>query len=100
MTADVEVQPRRVRAMGTALPAFTPLEDSLFLTPCARALDNRSPHLVLADATADEIVHALEYDYEQFHISTNLMINVAFRAKKPRRGGVEVHRAPSQRGRP
>ena len=68
--------------MGISLPAFTPIEDSLFLTLCARALDNRSPHPVLADATADEIVHALEYDYEQFHISTNLMINVALRAKK------------------
>jgi O-methyltransferase involved in polyketide biosynthesis len=68
--------------MGISLPAFTPIEDSLFLTLCARALDARSPHPILADVTADEIVRALEYDYEQFHINTNLMINVALRAKK------------------
>ena len=68
--------------MGITLPAFTPIEDSLFLTLCARALDNRSPHPILADTTADAIVQALEYDYEQFHINTNLMINVALRAKK------------------
>jgi O-methyltransferase involved in polyketide biosynthesis len=68
--------------MGITLPAFTPIEDSLFLTLCARALDNRSPHPILADTTADAIVKALEYDYEQFHINTNLMINVALRAKK------------------
>ena len=40
----------------TALPAFTPLEESLWLTLCARALDNRSPHPILADTMADEIV--------------------------------------------
>jgi O-methyltransferase involved in polyketide biosynthesis len=42
--------------MGTTLPAFTPLQDSLFLTLCCPALDNRSPHPILADAMADEIV--------------------------------------------
>jgi O-methyltransferase involved in polyketide biosynthesis len=68
--------------MGITLPAFTPMEDSLFLTLCARALDNRSQHPVLADATADEIVRTLDYDYGKFHINTNLMINVALRAKK------------------
>ena len=67
--------------MGITLPAFTPMEDSLFLTLCARALDNRSQHPVLADATADEIVRTLDYDYGKFHINTNLMINVALRAK-------------------
>jgi O-methyltransferase involved in polyketide biosynthesis len=68
--------------MGITLPAFTPIEDSLFLTLCARALDNRSQHPILADVTADEIVRALDYDYSQLHINTNLMINVALRAKK------------------
>jgi O-methyltransferase involved in polyketide biosynthesis len=68
--------------MGITLPAFTPMEDSLFLTLYARALDNRSQHPVLADVTADEIVRTLDYDYGKFHINTNLMINVALRAKK------------------
>jgi hypothetical protein len=38
--------------MAITLPALTPIEDSLFLTLCGRALDNRSPDPVLADATA------------------------------------------------
>jgi O-methyltransferase involved in polyketide biosynthesis len=68
--------------MAITLPAFTPMEDSLFLTLCARALDNRSQHPILADVTADEIVRTLDYDYGRFKINTNLMINVALRAKK------------------
>jgi O-methyltransferase involved in polyketide biosynthesis len=68
--------------MGTTLPAFTPLEDSLFLTLCCPALDNRSPHPILADAMADEIVRTLDYDYAQFRASANLIVNVALRAKK------------------
>jgi len=51
--------------MGITLPAFTPLEDSLWLTLCCRALDNRAPHPILGDAMADEIVRKLDYDYGQ-----------------------------------
>jgi O-methyltransferase involved in polyketide biosynthesis len=68
--------------METTLRAFTPLEDSLFLTLCARALDNRAPHPILADALGDEIVRKLDYDYEQFHLDTNLIVTVAHRARK------------------
>ena len=68
--------------MGIALPTFTPLEDSLFRTLCARALDNRSPHPILADAAADAIVRELDYDYGQFHLNANLIVTVARRAKK------------------
>ena len=41
--------------MSVTLPTFTPLEDSLFLTLYARALDNRRPQPILGDATADQI---------------------------------------------
>jgi O-methyltransferase involved in polyketide biosynthesis len=68
--------------MGTTLPAFTPLEDSLFVTLCCRALDNRSPNPILGDAMADEIVRALGYDYGHLRIDTNLRLNAALRAKK------------------
>jgi O-methyltransferase involved in polyketide biosynthesis len=68
--------------MGITLPALTPLEDSLWLTLCGRALDNRSEHPILADATADEIVRTVGYDYERLRIGTNLMINISLRAKK------------------
>ncbi len=47
---------RRGLNMGITLPAFTPIEESLFLTLCGRALDNRSPHPILGDTMADEIV--------------------------------------------
>jgi O-methyltransferase involved in polyketide biosynthesis len=68
--------------MTITLPAFTPLEESLFLTLCCRALDNRSAQPILADAMADEIVRTLDYDYEALHISTDLMLNATLRAKK------------------
>ena len=68
--------------MGATLTALTPLEDSLFLTLCCRALDNRSPHPILGDTTADEIVRMLDYDYGRLRIDTNLRLNVALRAKK------------------
>ena len=68
--------------MAMTLPALTPLEDSLFLTLYARALDYRSSRPILADRTADEIVRSLDYDHEKFRLTTNLIINVAQRAKK------------------
>jgi O-methyltransferase involved in polyketide biosynthesis len=68
--------------MSVTLPALTPLEDSLFLTLYARALDSRRPQPILGDTTADQIVHTIDYDYNQLHIDTNLILNVALRAKK------------------
>ncbi len=68
--------------MGMTLPAFAPIEESLFLTLCGRALDNRSPSPILGDAMADQIVRTLDYDYEQFHLNRNLIITIAHRAKK------------------
>ena len=61
--------------MATTLPTFTPLEDSLWLTLCCRALDNRQSHPILGDAIADQIVRTLDYDYRQLHIKTNLLLN-------------------------
>lgn len=68
--------------MGTTLPAFTPLEDSLWLTLCCRALDNRAPRPILGDAMADQIVRTVDYDYERLNINTNLLLNATIRAKK------------------
>ena len=68
--------------MTITLPTFTPLEDSLWLTLCGRALDYRSPNPVLGDAMADQIVRALDYDFGQLDIDTNLILSVALRAKK------------------
>jgi O-methyltransferase involved in polyketide biosynthesis len=49
--------------MAITLPAFTPVEDSLLLTLYCRALDNRLSKPILSDATADEIVRKLDYDF-------------------------------------
>ena len=68
--------------MAVTLPTFTPLEDSLWLTLCARALDNRRPHPILGDAMADQIVRTLDYDYRQHRVTSNFINNVALRAKK------------------
>ena len=71
-----------VWGMAATLPTLTPLEDSLYLTLCCRALDNRRRRPILGDAVADRIVRSLEYDYEALNTSENLILNVAFRAKK------------------
>ena len=68
--------------MSVTLPTFTPLEDSLFLTLYARALDNRRPNPILGDATADQIVRTVDYDFGQLRVETNLILSVALRAKK------------------
>jgi len=68
--------------MTITLPTFTPLEDSLFLTLYARARDSRRPHPILGDAVADQIVRSTDYDYGRLRIDTNLILNVALRAKK------------------
>jgi O-methyltransferase involved in polyketide biosynthesis len=68
--------------MSITLPTFTPLEDSLWLTLCARALDNRSDHPILGDAAADEIVRTLDYDYGKLDIDTNMRLSASLRAKK------------------
>jgi O-methyltransferase involved in polyketide biosynthesis len=68
--------------MATTLPAFTPLEDSLFLTLYARALDNRRSHPILGDKMSDQIVRTVDYDYDNLDVDTNLILSVALRAKK------------------
>ncbi len=68
--------------MTVTLPAFTPMQESLFLTLCGRALDNQLPHPILADTMADEIVRKLDYDCDRFHLSASPIINIAHRAKK------------------
>jgi len=44
------------------LPAFTPAQESLFLTLGGRALDSRLPHPFLGDTMADEVLGRTGYD--------------------------------------
>jgi hypothetical protein len=68
--------------MTITLPAFTPMEESLFLTQCGRTLDSRSSHPILADTMAAEVARKLGYDCGGFHLSASPILNIALRAKK------------------
>ncbi|MFF4618553.1 class I SAM-dependent methyltransferase [Nonomuraea jabiensis] len=68
--------------MATALPALTPLQDTLWLTLCGRALDNRLPHPILGDRMADEIVRKVGYDYGKLRIPSSSALYIAHRARK------------------
>jgi O-methyltransferase involved in polyketide biosynthesis len=75
--------------MSITLPAFTPAQESLFLTLGGRALDSRLPRPFLGDALADEIITTLGYDLAKFPtLSTKLLdaksrvFDIAVRAKR------------------
>jgi O-methyltransferase involved in polyketide biosynthesis len=68
--------------MSITLPVFTPIEDSLFLTLCGRALDNQLPHPILGDTMSADIVRKLDYDCNKFRLSASPIIDIAHRAKK------------------
>jgi O-methyltransferase involved in polyketide biosynthesis len=52
--------------VSMTLPAFTPAQESLFLTLGGRALDSRLPRPFLGDAMADEILRKTGYDLATF----------------------------------
>jgi O-methyltransferase involved in polyketide biosynthesis len=68
--------------MSIALPVFTPIDETLYLTLCGRALDNHLAQPILADPMAEELVRRLGYDCDRFHLSASPIINIAHRAKK------------------
>ncbi len=75
--------------MSIRLPAFTPAQESLFLTLGGRALDSRLPRPFLGDTMADEIITRIGYDLSKFPtISTNKVdprtkvFEIAVRAKR------------------
>jgi O-methyltransferase involved in polyketide biosynthesis len=68
--------------MSITFPALTPVQESLFLTQCGRALDSRSPHPILADTMAEDVVRKLGYDCGKFRLSASPILNIALRAKK------------------
>ena len=68
--------------MRSTLPVFTPIEETLFLTLCGRALDNHLAQPILGDSMAEELVHKLGYDCARFHLSASPILNIALRARK------------------
>ena len=75
--------------MSIALPAFTPAQESLFLTLGGRALDSRLPRPFLGDTMADEILTTVGYDIAKFPALTTKLLDpktkvfdIAVRAKR------------------
>jgi O-methyltransferase involved in polyketide biosynthesis len=75
--------------MSITLPAFTPAQESLFLTLAGRALDSRLPRPFLGDTIADEIITKIGYDLSKFPTLTTTMLDprtkvfdIAVRAKR------------------
>jgi len=74
--------------MSIAIPAFTPAQESLFLTLGSRAIDSRLPRPFLGDAIADEIITKTGYDLDKFPLlktkladRRSMVFDVAVRAK-------------------
>lgn len=75
--------------MSITMPAFTPAQESLFLTLGGRALDGRLPHPFLGDTMADQILGETGYDLATFpSLTTKLLdaktkvFDIAVRAKR------------------
>jgi len=75
--------------LSIALPAFTPAQESLFLTLGGRALDSRLPRPFLGDTMADEILRTVGYDLAKFPALTTKLLDpktkvfdIAVRAKR------------------
>jgi O-methyltransferase involved in polyketide biosynthesis len=68
--------------MSDALPALTPVQASLYLTLCGRALDSRAEHPLLGDPTAGPVATKVGYDCAQFPMSASSVTDIALRAKR------------------
>jgi O-methyltransferase involved in polyketide biosynthesis len=75
--------------MSITLPAFTPAQESLFLTLAGRALDSRLPQPFLGDTMADEVLGKSGYDIAKFPVLTTRLLDaktkvfdIAVRAKR------------------
>ena len=75
-------QQKEAGTMSIVLPVFTPIEETLYLTLCGRALDNHLAQPILGDTMAEEVVAKLGYDCGRFRLSVSPIINIAHRAKK------------------
>ena len=67
--------------MGVQVSGLAPVEETAFLTQYARALDSRSPHPILGDTLADDVVRAIDYDFPGLGVSTSVVCQTALRAK-------------------
>ncbi|HEY7272152.1 MAG TPA: class I SAM-dependent methyltransferase [Actinoplanes sp.] len=68
--------------MNTSLASLTPVEASLYLTQCGRALDSRRLRPFLGDTTAGEIADRIGLDCSRFPMPASSVTDIALRAKK------------------
>jgi O-methyltransferase involved in polyketide biosynthesis len=66
----------------TTPPVLTPVQASLYLTLCGRALDSRARNPFLADPTAAQIATKVGYDCSRFPMPASSVTDIALRAKK------------------
>ncbi|NUR92306.1 MAG: class I SAM-dependent methyltransferase [Nonomuraea sp.] len=67
--------------MATALPALTPVEETLYVTLAGRALDSRSRFSVLGDTLSDEIALKIGYNPDDIVVPRAKAADVAMRSK-------------------
>jgi O-methyltransferase involved in polyketide biosynthesis len=61
---------------------MTPIQETLFFTLYARALDSREPKSILHDTYSDEVVRRVDYDFGKMKASPSVVFSTALRARK------------------
>lgn len=67
--------------MAATLPAFTPVEASLYLTLAGRALDSERPGSLLGDTMSARIAEEIGYDLGDFPMAPSKTFDIAVRAR-------------------
>lgn len=68
--------------MATEKVHFTKEKETLLLTLYARALESRSNNPILADESAENLIHNIDYDFGKLKIRADDQITTAVRAKQ------------------
>ena len=68
-------------ADGMNVGRLSPVQETAMATEYARALDSRSPHSILGDTLADEVVAKIDYDFAGLGVMPSVVGLVALRAK-------------------
>ncbi|MEU4343068.1 class I SAM-dependent methyltransferase [Nocardia sp. NPDC023852] len=59
-----------------------PIQETLLLTLCARALDSKLPHPILGDTRSADLTEKIDYDFAKLKVKPSLICGTALRAKK------------------
>jgi O-methyltransferase involved in polyketide biosynthesis len=67
--------------MGITTTDLTAVEQTAFLTECARAVDSQWPRPILGDRLAHDVVGQIDYDFTGLGVQTSVVCQTALRAK-------------------